>query len=302
MRTTPITRAVASAIALLMTAVLAPVAVAQVEATQPTCALVSVDEVATVVGAPIALNDNSAGYYCSLGDDSALTISLLPETELDPMKADFSGGGEDLTVAGHPAWWQESSGNFLVAVSGSVLFLNGWSIAETAADKLARLTALAERIIPRVPPAADPGMVGRLKALLPGTIGGEAVDVSVIPGWYLLGTEGASRPEVQAVLDLLAAEGRSATDLVFVAASASTGSSAIVASVPGMDGSTLLTPLLSTLVPAAGTAPISTVELGGKQVTRVQIEPVIDAYASGDTVAYANGPDDFLTAFFASLP
>jgi hypothetical protein len=37
-------------------------------------------------------------------------------------------------------------------------------------------------------------------------------------------------------------------------------------------------------------------------VSRIEIEPVIHAYASGDIVAYANGPDDFLSSFFASLP
>ncbi len=256
----------------------------------------------TVLGYQIALNENSGGYYCSLGGDSALTISLLPETELEPMKADFSGGGEDLTVAGHPAWWQDSSGNFLVAANGSVLFLNGWYIAETSAEKVALLTSLAELIVPRVPPAADPDVAARLTSLIPATIGTEAVDVSVIPGWYLVGVGDGSRPETQALHDLLAAQGMSSADLVFAAGTVSSGSGAFVATVPGMDASTLLTPLLSALVPAAATAPVSTVELGGKQVTRFEVEPTIHAYASGDIAAYANGPDDFLAAFFASLP
>jgi hypothetical protein len=281
---------------------LAPVAAAQTEATAPTCALVSADEVSSVVGAAIALNENSSGYYCSLGEGSALTISLVPETELEEMKADFGGGGEDVTVAGHPAWWQESSGNYLVAANGSVLFLKGWGIAETAADKLTHLTAVAELILPRVPASADPDLAARLNGLMPATIGGEALDVEIIPGWYVIGTADASRPEMKAVHDLLAAQGRSSADLVVVAGAASSGSSAIVMSAPGLDGSTLLIPLLAALLPAADTAPASTVELGGKQVTRVEVEPVLYAYASGDLVAYASGPDDSLGSFFASLP
>ena len=302
MRISRITRVVSAGIAFVATLALSAVAAAQGEAPVPTCALASADEVSTVLGSQIALNENSGGYYCSLGGDSALTISLVPETELEPMKADFGGGGEDLTVAGQPAWWQESSGNFLVAANGSVLFLNGWSIAETAADKLALLTSLAELIVPRVPPAANPDVAARLKALIPSTFGTEAVDVSVIPGWYLVGVEDGSRPEAQAFLDLLAAQGMDAADLVVAAGTASSGSSAILAAVPGLDASTLLTPLLSALVPAAATAPVSTVELGGKQATRIELEPVIHAYASGDIAAYANGPDDFLASFFASLP
>jgi hypothetical protein len=280
---------------------LAPVAAAQGEPPAPNCALVSVDEVNTVLGAQLTFNDNSSGYYCSIGAEAHLTISLLPETELEQMKADLSGGGEDVTVAGHPAWYQDSSGNFLVATNGSVLFFNGWSIAETSAEKLALMTALAELIVPRVPAGADPDVAARLTALLPATIGTEAVDVSIIPGWYLLGTDVAIRPEAQTVIDLLGTQGKATADLVVVAGVADSGSSAIVATVPGLEASTLLGPLFSAIVPTASTAPVSTVELGGKQVTRFELEPVIHAYASGDVAAYANGPDDFLASFFASL-
>jgi hypothetical protein len=239
------TRALSAGTILLTALALAPAAAAQGEGSEPTCALVSAEEVSAITGTQLPLNDNSSGYYCSLGGESELTISLLPETELEPTKADFSGGGEDLTVAGLPAWWQDSSGNFLVAANGSVLFLNGWHIAETDADKVARLTAIAELIVPRIPPAASPEVAARLTGLVPTTIGSEALDVSVIPGWYLLGTPDAGRPELQAIHDLLAAQ---------------------------------------------------------EQVTQVAIEPVIHAYASGDIAAYANGPDDFLGTFFASLP
>jgi hypothetical protein len=93
MRISRITRVVSAGIAFVATLALSAVAAAQGEAPVPTCALASADEVSTVLGSQIALNENSGGYYCSLGGDSALTISLLPETELEPMKADFSGGG-----------------------------------------------------------------------------------------------------------------------------------------------------------------------------------------------------------------
>jgi hypothetical protein len=283
------------------TLIVAPAAVAQ-DAAGPTCALVSAAEVSSIVGAQLALNPNSSAYYCSLGEGSALTISLLPETELEPMKADFSGGGEDLTVAGNSAWWQESSGNFLVAANGSVLFLNGWSIAETAEDKLTALTALAELIVPRVPPPAYPITVARLTGLIPSTIGGEALEISVVPGWYLLGQGEAVRPEAQAVLDLLAQQGRSSDELVVVAGTTSSGAGALVAAVPDVDASTLVGPLLGVLLPGVAAAPTSSVELGGKQVTRVESEPVIHTYASGDVVALANGTDDFLASFFDPLP
>ena len=161
---------------------LAAAVAAQSEATEPTCALVSADEVATIVGAPLPLNENSSGYYCSLGGDSALTISILPETELEPMKADFSGGGEDVTVAGHPAWWQESSGKLprfgerFRPVPERLVHRGRPPISSRARR------SLAELIVQRVPPAADPDVAARLKTLIPATIGSEALDVSVIPG------------------------------------------------------------------------------------------------------------------------
>jgi hypothetical protein len=294
--------ALSAGLVLVASLALAPVVAAQGEAPEPDCALVSIEEVNAVLGAQLTFNDNSSGYYCSIGADAHLTISLLPETELGQLKEDLSGGGEDLTVGDYPAWWQDSSGNFLVAANGSVLFFNGWSIAETSAEKVAFLTSLAKLIAPRVPPGADPDVAARLTALIPATIGTEAVDVSVIPGWFLVGAGDPIRPEAQTVFDVLAAQALSSADLVFAGGTADSGSSAIVATVPGADASTLLIPLFSAIVPAAGTAPVSTVEIGGKSVTRIGIEPVIHAYASGDTMAYANGPDDFLASFFASLP
>jgi hypothetical protein len=188
-----------------------------------------------------------------------------------------------------------------VAANGSVLFLNGWYLAETSAEKVALLTSLAELIVPRVPPAADPAVAARLTAPIPTTIETEAVDASVIAGWYLVGSEDPIRPEAKAFHDLLAAQEMDSADLVVAVGTASSGSGAIVATVPGLDASTLLIPLLSAIVPAAGTAPASTVDLGGKPVTRFDVEPVIHAYASGDIAAYANGPDDFLASFFAPL-
>jgi hypothetical protein len=301
MPTSRITRGVSASFAIAALLALAPLVAAQEDTPEPMCALTSADEVSAVAGAPFTLNENSSAFYCSLGSDP-LTISLVPETELEPMKADFGGGGEDLTVAGLPAWWQESSGNFLVAANGSVLFLNGWHVAETAADKVAILTALAELIVPRVPPPADPEVAARLTSLIPATIGTEAVDVFIVPGWYLVGTAATSRPEAQTLHDLLAGQGMSSADLVLAAGTASSGSSAVLATVPGLDAASLRTPLLSAIVPTAGTAASSTVELGGKQVTRIETEPVTHAYASGDAVALAYGSDDFLTSFFSSLP
>ena len=278
------------------------VAAAQGPAAGRSCAVVTADEVNAIFsGANLTLDEDSvgAGYYCGFRGGFDLTISVIPETDLEETKADF-GEGEDMTVAGRPGWWQESSGNLAVAANGSVLFMNGWDSAETDGEKVALLSRLAELIVPRIPTGADSAVAARLTGLLPPEIAPDAI--SVIPGWYVLRVDDASTPERKALRDLLASQGRTTADLVFVFGSDGAGGSAIMTEVPGLDTSALLPLLLDAVIPAAAIAPVATVEIGGRQVTRIETEPPIFAFVSGDAVVFANGSDAFVASVIAPIP
>lgn len=291
-------RRVAAAIVGAATLALGGTAAAQDPGAGSACALTSVEEAnAVFAGAGLVENDNSRGYYCAFSGTFDLTLSLMQETTLADYTSRFPDGGVDVTAAGMPAWWQEGSGNLGVAANGSVLMMNGWGSSDDSPTQLALLSTLAERIVPRIPPPADPEVVAGLTALLPAGLEG---GVAVLPGWYLAGSLRGT-PELQALADLLAAQGLTPDDLVIV----QTGSgdrSAVLAEAPGADAGPLLLPLLSAILPPLAAAPVSTVEIGGRQVTRFEMEPPFFAAAAGSRVAFAYGPDDFLATFFATAP
>jgi hypothetical protein len=280
----PVLRAILGAV-LIGTIASVPGAVAQ--GLGPTCALTTPDEAnAVFAGAGLGYNDNSSAYYCSFGGTFDLVVSLQAETSFAEHKAQFPEGGTDVTVAGLPGWWREGGGSLGVAANGSILHLNGWGSSDDSAAQLAMLSALAERIIPRVPAPADPATVATLRANVPA-----GADVSVVPGWSLVGSL-AGLPAGQALTDLLAAQGRTPEDLALVVAMIGDGMG-VVASVPGVDGAALTPALLGAIVPGIADASSSIVELSGREVTRFAVDPPFHAAASGDLVGIATGPDPF---------
>lgn len=279
-------------IALLACGTAGPAA-AQGPAAGPSCAVVSVEEVNAIFGgADLGLEDNSARYYCSFDGSFDLTISVMTDTDLAAGTTGF-GDGVAVTVGGAPAWWQESSGNLAVAANRSVVFMNGWGSADTSEEMLALLSELGALIAPRIPPGPDPALAAQLEALLPPSVPRESA--VAVPGWYLLPPD-AGTPEVLALQGLLASQGRSSADLVLVAGSDDAGGSAFVAAVPGLDPSALLMLLLNTILPGAASAPVSIVEIGGRQVTRIETEPPLFGFVSGDAVVYATGSDAFVAS------
>ncbi|MBX3031475.1 MAG: hypothetical protein KF809_15115 [Chloroflexi bacterium] len=272
---------------------------AQSPAGGPSCAMVTVDEVnAIFLGAGLSYGDNSARYYCTFRGDFDISISVMTSVELDEVTPLY-GEGEAVTVAGGPGWYQDSSGNLAVPANRSVVFMNGWGSPDTRAN-MSRLAAL---IIPRIPPGPDPAVVERLTALLPPVVVPETVGGA--PGWYLIPADDVSTPEIEALQGLLASQGRTTADMVLVLGSDGADGSAILAHVPGLDPSALGLLLLNALLPAATTAPVSVVEIGGRQVTRIEIEqPFFSgtaqpmyAFVIGDAAVYATGSDAFVQSF-----
>jgi hypothetical protein len=293
LRSTP----VLASVALVAAVVARPAGAAAQDPPSPSCAVVSPAEVnAIFAGTDLAFGDNSARYYCTFRGTFDLTISVMTDTDLAAAVAGF-GEGEFVTVAGAPAWWQESSGNFAVEAKDSVVFMNGWKAGATDAETQARLAALAALVAPRIPPGPDAAAAAELSALLPPSVAADMV--TAVPGWFIVPIGDTSTPERLALQGLLASAGRTTADLVLVGGSDGVDGVVYLAKVPGIDPSALLLLLLGTLLPGAMTAPISVVDIDGHQVVRVGTEPPMAAFVRGDAVVYASGSDAFVLSVLA---
>ncbi len=278
----------------------APGASAQDPGVGPACAMVTADEAnAIFTGANLVLADNSSGYYCSFDGAFNLTISVMTDTDLAE-GVDGFGEGEAVTVAGGPGWFQESSGNLAVPANRSVVFMNGWGSADTGAEMLALMSGLAELIIPRIPPGPDPAVVEQLTALLPSAVAPDTI--AAVPGWYLVPVGDLGTPERQALQGLLATQGRTTTDLVLVTGSDGSGGGVYLAHVPGVDPSALVMLLLNAIMPGAAAAPVSLVDIGGRQVTRIETQPPVFAFVLGDAAVYAFGSEAFVQSLREPTP
>jgi hypothetical protein len=170
------------------------------------------------------------------------------------------------------------------------------------------LTELAELVLPRLPAGPSPEDVARLKGLIPEAIGGLPVDVQAFSGELFLGFGDPDDPNVRALDDALAAQGLTGADILVVGGGVEAEEkpesdyAVLLVQFKDVDATSLLLPFVKGAIPGASTAEITTAEVGGKQVTVIASDPVIHAYATGDLLALVNGPDDFLAAFFASLP
>jgi hypothetical protein len=61
-------------------------------------------------------------------------------------------------------------------------------------------------------------------------------------------------------------------------------------------------PLLNAIAPTAATAPVSSVEIGGRQVTRIETEPPTFAFVLGDAAVFANGSEAFVQSLLGPVP
>jgi hypothetical protein len=140
---------------------------------------------------------------------------------------------------------------------------------------------------------------------MPSDIGGSKLEIQTVGGDLLLGLMSPEDPRVAALIEALAAQGRTPGDITLMGGGTSAenddaGVAAIL--VKGADASALLVPLVDALLTDGSDAPTSQVTLGGKQVTRIAADPVLHAYATGDVIVVVNGPDAFLASYFSSLP
>lgn len=267
----------------------------------PVCTLLTVDEVAAAFGVTSVEVSIAESFYCSFSGDVNLYLTVMPDSGLEQVRTENQDGAE-LTVGGRPAWF--ANGTLWVDAGGQVVTLATFGSALEDGDIQGTLATLAEAVLARIPAGPDPADVARLRALVPETIGDEPVLVQTFTGEMLLGLTDAGEAAVAELTAALAAHGISAADILIIAGDIEADQDAgiLVVQFKGADAASLLLPFMGAFLPDAGTAAQTAVEVGGKQVTRLSTDPVIHAYATGDLGVYANGPDDFLAAFFSSLP
>jgi hypothetical protein len=289
---------------------MAPGAVAQTPSpAPPTCSLLTADEVAAAFAvATVTIGSWSNEFDCEFSGDVSLDIDVRPGSDLAETKTG-NPEGADLTVAGFPAWLSTdgSSTELSVDAGEQILRLDPWSVdvpEDMTAEALrAALTSLAELALPRLPAGPDPEEVARIRALVPATIAGEAVTTVVATGELLLGNRGADDAAAQTFLAALADQGLGLADMLVGVASVESGAvNVVVIEFPGADASSLLPPFLGLLAFGDETPEATTTELGGKQVTKLTLEPPIYTYTTGDLAVIAGGPDASLAELFAALP
>jgi hypothetical protein len=278
----------------------APVASAQSEA----CTLLTADEVGAALGATDVTVGTGGSAFCVFSGASSLLISASPGADLTQARTDNPEGTE-ITVAGDPGWFSADASSLAVAAGSQLLTLQAY-LAEPpdAATLQAALTGLAELAIPRLPAGPDQADIDRIKALIPADIDGKAVTVQTISGDLLLGFMDPEDPRVQALDAALSAQGRTSADLTMVGGSTADDSGVGIAIIliKGGDATTLLQPVLSAVLGDQASAPTSQVQIGGRTLTRIEGEPVLHAYATGDLIIVVSGSDAFLEGYVASLP
>jgi hypothetical protein len=292
------TALLAVAVALAGSATVASTASAQGE-----CSLITTDEVIATLGVSDVTSQGS-GAFCSFSGGTTLYVAVTPGTTLDSVKADTPDGA-DVTVGGHAGWYSTGPGlaELAVDVGGQLLAL-AWYIDDVTGAQ-APLVALAELAVPRVPAGPDPALVERLTALIPATLGGEPLEVQSFGGDLIVGFLEETAPDVIALREALATQGKTPSDLLLVGGETEgdTDWAFVMIHVNGGDATQLVVPLLTAFMDDSEEALQTQVQLGGKQVTRIeQPESVRHAYASGDTLFLVAAPDDELEGIFATLP
>ncbi|MFN8622229.1 MAG: hypothetical protein U0869_15975 [Chloroflexota bacterium] len=270
--------------------------------TPATCPLISAEEVSTALATPGMRVDAGSAFYCAFGSTSvSLTISLTPSKSLDTVKQSQPNGSE-VAVADQPGWYDASSNTLWAAVDGSLLEVAAYGVP-AGTDVKDALVTIGTTASANAPAGPDEAAVAALLALLPATIGEEPVQTNTITGAMMAGFMDATDPSVKALVDALAAQGKTLDDLLLITGAVESDSSIgiIVVQVKGADANALLLPLVGGLSGTDASGATTTKQVGGKTATVIPVEPGILGYASGDIAFYTNDAP-FAETWFATLP
>jgi hypothetical protein len=203
--------------------------------------------------------------------------------------------GEEVTVVGHPAWYDASSSTIYVDTGHRTYGIYA-TIGGTGAT-LDQLLPVTEAVIPRYVAQDEASPAFGLAALFPAELGGEPVDVSFRtsgPEW-LANMSDDQRAQVQ---EMLATQGAAAEDLGIATGSTESGAQLSAFRMVGGSAAAFAEPLLTI---AAGGDPGLTITpqvIAGKDVLLVSVpseESTITVYPNGD-IAWLMMMDDALVA------
>ncbi|MFN8619616.1 MAG: hypothetical protein U0869_02560 [Chloroflexota bacterium] len=278
----------------------APTAMAQ-DAASTDCSLLTAQEVETALGAS-DLTVTGTGSFCVFSGDQTLYVAIQPGVDLSGQREQLSDEVET-EIGGLPALTTEASSGVVVELPGSIMAIN-YSGSKTWAEVLPVLKSLAELAIPRVPAGPSAEDTDRLKALLPTSINDGPVTLQTFSGDLLMGFMDPESPAVVALDEALAAQGKTAKDilLVGVQTDATDDDSSVVAIwVDGADMSTLLEPFFRAFSDTGSDIAFSPIEVAGRPAVRIDRaeQTTIVVMVSGDTALAATVPEAELESVFA---
>lgn len=292
------------AVALATTVGLAPSASAQGEGE---CTLLTVPEVEAAFAITGVVSQGGSNAFCSFGGTASLLIAIQPGADLASQRSQYPDG-TDATIAGLPAWVTETGRSIAVELPGQILGISYYGELPWA-DALPILTSLAELAVPRAPAGPSPEDIARLEALLPETINGMPTTVQSFGGDLLFGFMDQTAAPVIALTEALAAQGKTASDVLFVGRETDDDEddhSVVAVLIKGADASQLVEPLFRAFAATSeGEATFTPIDVGGRTLTRIEgasEQETLVVATSGDVILAASVPDAELESVFAALP
>jgi hypothetical protein len=295
-------RAVAALVAvplLLASLSAAPAAIAQGE-----CSLLSAEEANTNLGTTdLVLSQGSSGS-CTFTGAVYLNVGITIGQTFEQIKNE-NPGGEDLTVAGFPAYLRADSSQLAVDLGDRLASVFAYGSGVTVPRD--GMIAIAELVVPRLPAGPDPAEVARLEALIPDTIAGQPVTTQTLPGDMLFGFADQASPAMVALNEELAAQGKSAADVLFVIGQTDDpdddyGAFGIL--IRGADASRLIEPLFRGLSTSEEEPTFTPGQIAGRNVITIEgtTEGKVTALAIGDAIAAFYAPDEEIEAIVGTMP
>ncbi|MFN8622230.1 MAG: hypothetical protein U0869_15980 [Chloroflexota bacterium] len=272
-----------------------------------TCPLIAAADVAAALDGPPMTTDTGDAYHCSFSAEGLdVYLSVQPGADMAALQAQ-AARGEAVTVGGHDGWWVRPNELYLDA-DGQILDVSAYHDGEDgtqAGDDSLKdpLGAIALGALPNLPAPPDAQTVAALEAFIPATFGEAPITTYAYTGGMIAATIDPTDRTSKLLLDALAAQGRSLSDLLAVTGRSSEGQSGVlIIKVAGADASALLVPLAAGFSASEPYGAVTTVEMGGKTVSVLPMDSPVHAYAAGDTAFYASAPDAWMETFFAGLP
>lgn len=264
--------------------------------------LLTLDEVREATGLPFASSAASRGACTYASDPSvdmyAIDLRIDTDASLDNVRFEYDRGGQDVTVAGLPAW--SSDDGLFVDVGDRLLIVQPvFFLSDATPDPVSVQGAIGELAVPRVGAAIDAayGAEDRLAASFPAEVAGQPLFVDVMNGQDFLRFVDLGTAQIEGVL---ADRGLTLADVTVGSAFVGDETEIFALQATGLDAALLVAPVSGRL---AGPAAAPTAELrAGRDVLAFPNQRVW-LYVDGDTLWVVSRADEAtLDAVLDALP